>query len=162
MKQGEVLAADRRKADVRRAREAGFTLLELLAVVVILGIIAAIAIPLIGGIIDSAKKDATRGVAISMYEAARLYIVSEKGGDFKNAVVTLEELQNKGYMQKDTRDGYGEPIEAENSKVEFDKDGNLSQVVIKSPKVDEKYTAEQIFSRQQTPGQQTQEPQPNP
>ncbi|MBE3564048.1 MAG: prepilin-type N-terminal cleavage/methylation domain-containing protein, partial [Hydrogenibacillus schlegelii] len=80
MKQGEVLAADRRKVDVRRAREAGFTLVELLAVVVILGIIAAIAIPLIGGIIDNAKKDATRGVAISMYEAARLYIVSEKGG----------------------------------------------------------------------------------
>ncbi|PTQ54598.1 MAG: Type IV pilin PilA [Hydrogenibacillus schlegelii] len=166
MKQGEVLAADRRKSGVRRAREAGFTLVELLAVVVILGIIAAIAVPLIGNIINKSREDATRGVAISMYEAARLYIVSEKGGDFKNAEVTLKELQEEGYMQKDTKDGYGEPIEAENSKVKFDEYGNLSQVVIKSPKVNEEYTADEIFSRQQTsgqqtPGQQTQEPQPN-
>ncbi|MBE3596986.1 MAG: prepilin-type N-terminal cleavage/methylation domain-containing protein [Hydrogenibacillus sp.] len=42
MKQGEVLVGDRRKADARRLRQAGFTLVELLAVVVILGIIAAI------------------------------------------------------------------------------------------------------------------------
>ncbi|MBE3564087.1 MAG: hypothetical protein IMX05_10320 [Hydrogenibacillus schlegelii] len=91
-----------------------------------------------------------------------MYIVSEKGGNFKDAEVTLEELQNKEYMQKDTKDGYGELIDAKNSKVKFNDKGDLVQVVIKSPKVDETYTAEQIFSRQQTSGQQTSGQQTNP
>ena len=36
----------------------GLTLIELLAVIVILGIIAAIAVPSIGGIIDNSREDA--------------------------------------------------------------------------------------------------------
>ncbi|ADH98955.1 pilus assembly FimT family protein [Salisediminibacterium selenitireducens] len=50
----------------------GLTLVELLAVIVILGIIAAIAVPAIGNIIENSRKDAQIANAEALYDAARL------------------------------------------------------------------------------------------
>lgn len=50
----------------------GLTLVELLAVIVILGIIAAIAVPSIGKIIDNSKDDAKVAEAIQIINGARL------------------------------------------------------------------------------------------
>ncbi|AOM82354.1 pilus assembly FimT family protein [Salisediminibacterium beveridgei] len=55
----------------------GLTLVELLAVIVILGIIAAIAVPAIANIIDNSRKDAQIANAEAMYDAARLAVVGE-------------------------------------------------------------------------------------
>ena len=57
--------------------EKGLTLVELLAVIVILGIIAAIAVPAVANIIDNSRKDAHVANAESLYNAARLAVVSE-------------------------------------------------------------------------------------
>ncbi|MBT2684570.1 type II secretion system protein [Bacillus sp. ISL-37] len=51
----------------------GLTLVELLAVIVILGIIAAIAVPSIGNIIDKSKEDAIKADARMILNAAKLY-----------------------------------------------------------------------------------------
>jgi prepilin-type N-terminal cleavage/methylation domain-containing protein len=57
---------------VRKASEKGFTMIELLAVLVILGILAAIAIPLTRTVIEEARTRAFLSNAISMKEAASL------------------------------------------------------------------------------------------
>ncbi|MNT55268.1 hypothetical protein D3C72_1924910 [compost metagenome] len=77
-----------------------------MAVIVILGIIAVIAIPLISNIISKSKTDADVATARQVYDAARLYIINEKNGDFKNKVVNIaststntDSLQGKGYLE---------------------------------------------------------------
>lgn len=60
--------------DAKQMRdERGLTLIELLVVVVILGIIAAIAVVAIGGLIDNSRKDAQVSNAKQLLSAAKLY-----------------------------------------------------------------------------------------
>jgi type IV pilus assembly protein PilA len=75
----------------------GLTLIELLAVIVILGIIAGIAVPTIGGIIENSKEKA-HDANIQMFEnAGRLAVASnEKPKDGK--AWTLEELVKEEFL----------------------------------------------------------------
>ncbi|MDR4948752.1 type II secretion system protein [Neobacillus cucumis] len=56
----------------------GFTLIELLAVIVILGIIAAIAIPAIGNVINKSKEKAEVQDALLIINAAKLYVADKQ------------------------------------------------------------------------------------
>lgn len=56
----------------RLKNQRGLTLVELLAVIVILGIIAEIAVPSIGGIIEKSKEDAAVADALQIINAAKL------------------------------------------------------------------------------------------
>ncbi|WP_108669436.1 competence type IV pilus major pilin ComGC [Peribacillus acanthi] len=60
----------------------GLTLVELLAVIVILGIIAAIAVPSIGNIIENSKKDAHAANAHMVISAAKIAKVDGLAYDY--------------------------------------------------------------------------------
>jgi len=59
--------------------EKGLTLVELLAVIVILAIVGAIAFVMIGNIIDNSKKDAAVADALQAIDAAKLYEIETTG-----------------------------------------------------------------------------------
>ncbi len=72
----------------------GVTLVELLAVVVILGIIAAIAVPTIGGLIARQQANADTATYNAIVDAAELY-----GG---TDVFTLDDLESEDFIDLKT------------------------------------------------------------
>lgn len=91
----------------------GMTLIELLAVIVILGIIAAIAVPSILGLIDNSKKDAHVANAQQMVSSAKTAVASDNElipVDTAHPVyLSLDYLVQKNYLEdiKDADDTTG-------------------------------------------------------
>lgn len=133
-----MLAQAIKKRLSKEENQKGFTLIELLAVIVILGIISVIAVPLIGNIINNSKKDADVATARQIYDAARLYIIGEQGGDFISKTVTIDgdtvapidqDLVSKGYLDEGlVLPSTKAPITT--GTVTFDAQGQLSGVSI--------------------------------
>lgn len=68
----------------------GFTLIELMVVIIVIGILAAVAIPMMQGRVDSAKWSEGKAITGTIARALRAYM-SETGNNFI-AVPTLEQL----------------------------------------------------------------------
>ncbi|MGN7852429.1 type II secretion system protein [Exiguobacterium sp. 22311] len=101
--------------DAKQMRdERGLTLIELLVVVVILGIIAAIAVVAIGGLIENSRKDAVVSDAKQLVAAAKLYTSANpmqpgekiKLGIRDKGVVIKEKAVDGTNPKEDTLDKY--------------------------------------------------------
>lgn len=100
-----VMEMEMTKKNILR-NEKGLTLIELLAVIVILGIIAAIAIPSIGGIIKNTKTKAHDANAQLIIDAARYAITNDPPN--KTVDFTLEKLVEAGYLDVAPKDPEGD------------------------------------------------------
>ena len=101
-----------------KRKNKGFTLVELLAVIVILAIIALIATPIILNVINDAKKQAAKDSAYGYMDAVEKYIVSSELEDksIKDRTYSVEELNNMGVSVKGSTPDNGN-IEIKNSSV---------------------------------------------
>ena len=82
--------------------EKGLTLVELLAVIVILAIVAAIAVPAIGNVIENSRYKAAKADAITVLNAANIYFTEKQteGANGKAVeTVTIEQLNTAGYLE---------------------------------------------------------------
>lgn len=76
----------------------GLTLIELLAVIVILGIIAAVAIPAISNIMEKSRIKAEKANALMLIDAANLYFVDYESPDGYIKSVGVPTLIEEGYL----------------------------------------------------------------
>ena len=82
-----------------KRNEKGLTLIELLAVLVIVGIIAAIAIPAIGGTITKSKTNADNATKKMIEEVAMRYLIDTDADSTET--ITFASLVSGGYLNSD-------------------------------------------------------------
>ena len=119
-----------------KEKNKGFTLVELLAVIVILALIALIATPIILNVINDAKKQAAKDSAYGYMDAVEKYIVSSELEDksIKDRTYSVEELNSMGVSVKGSTPDNGN-IEIKNSSVKS-YDIGIDGYVVRNGKVD--------------------------
>lgn len=81
----------------RLKNEKGLTLVELLAVIVILGIIAAIAVPSIGNVVNNSKVNALKADGQNVLAAANMYFI--ENGTANDGTVTSTVLVTDNFLE---------------------------------------------------------------
>ena len=119
-----------------KEKNKGFTLVELLAVIVILALIALIATPIILNVINDAKKQAAKDSAYGYMDAVEKYIVSSELEDksIQDGTYRVEELNSMGVSVKGSTPDNGN-IEIKNSSVKS-YDIGIDGYVVRNGKVE--------------------------
>jgi MSHA pilin protein MshA len=83
-----------KSAATNRAREQGFTLLELIIVVIIIGILAAVAVPQFFNLAGKAEENALKATAANLTSAATMNFAAVKTGAGGTAVTACADVGN--------------------------------------------------------------------
>ena len=84
-----------RAMEKKRAGEGGFTLIELMIVIVILGILAAIVVFAVGGITDRGETSACKANVKTVEVAVEAYYAKQNPGAYPPDLATLTVAPNK-------------------------------------------------------------------
>ncbi len=109
----------------QRQRRNGFTLLEVLIVLAIIGVIAAMAIPRLLGQQKAANKKITRSAIVSLEQAAKLYAVDNNGEPPTSIEMMLEKQEDgsPALLDKIPVDAWSQPLNYEYPNSHVDTDG---------------------------------------
>jgi prepilin-type N-terminal cleavage/methylation domain-containing protein len=106
-------------------KKQGFTLVELMVVVIIVGILAAVAVPLMTANKDKAKNSEAIAGLSAISTAARLYMVESAG----TAPTAISDLESAGYLN--TSDLVGTYIAAGTDyAVDWDSEGKVTSATV--------------------------------
>ena len=104
-------------------QRAGFTLIEMLLVVTIIGILAAMAVLKIGGQGEVARRETTRGTIATISQAIQMYGLSHSGLPDSLDELTIPPSEDvEAPLDKNSlSDSWGQPIQYKKlSKVKFE------------------------------------------
>jgi len=116
----------------------GLTLVELLAVIVILGIVAAIAIPSIGKVIENSKKNADRASYDMIVDAATRYSMEQMANGQTGAVTRADNniktvLIDTGYLVLKSKNAQSNSLVFDSFSVSVTAGGAITVTVNSTP-----------------------------
>ena len=80
---------------MKKMNKKGFTIVELVIVIAVIAILAAVMIPTFGGIIKKANKSAVQQTAASLYKQAVAMDLSDGVQDYKDNGAAITSIENK-------------------------------------------------------------------
>ena len=83
---------------LQKKKRAGFTLVEMVIVVTILGILSGIGFMKFGNVQETSRKNADYVTAANLATAANLYLLENPNIDVNNKTISIDELKKVGYI----------------------------------------------------------------